>query len=148
MTVIAEFGRRAKKNRQRARWAGENAPAPPAVRRRRAIEELEYIVERDRALPAQVQADREELKLAHGNLARLSRDLSATRASLEDVHRQASTAREKARRTERELRFLALAYTRTLTTLGIAHKIGPSIHQRVTPWIPDHEDPWQEEASS
>lgn len=130
----------AKMRRHRARRAGAETPAPEVTSRAAAHRELAHTLLSSTTRSDSV--DREELHSAHQEVARLSRELADRTVALRNAQRaldEAITAKAKA---DRETRFVAVAFVRTVRAASISDRVPDPVRARVTAWIPEGENPW------
>lgn len=132
---------RAKKQRQRARKAGDEVAAPLAQRRRYVADELAERLASGRARGDLAQRD--ELVTAQREVARLGAQLAAQQREGSRSRRDLGRERLARQSAEREARFLALAFVRMVGAHDISAKVPEAIRTRISTWIPEGENPWR-----
>lgn len=132
---------RAKKQRQRARAAGADVAVPAARRRRYVTAELADHLASKRGVRADVAYD--ELAAARREVARLSAELAAQRREAAKARQALGRERSVRQSVEREVRFVAVAFARTIAAHGLADRVPEGVRGRVSAWLPEGENPWR-----
>lgn len=127
--------------RYRARLAGQEVPSPATdAQRRKVAADLAHRADMARAERRDVQT--EELAAAHRETARMARELAEARIAIKTARRTAATEQQDRAAVEKDTRFIAAVFARTLTRAGLAEQVSAPVRDRVTPWLPEGESPW------
>lgn len=132
--------KRAKMQRYRARRAGKDVETPSLPARRDVASEVAHRLASSRPQTRDVAA--QELAEAQRETARLKSELSQRTTALNAARKTLKKEREQRVGHERELRFISLAFARTVSAAGIAGKLARPIYSRLTPWLPEGDNPW------
>lgn len=132
---------RAKKQRQRARAGGADVVAPAARRRHDVTAELADHLASKRGARADVVRD--ELAAAQRETARLSAELAAQRREAAKARQALGRERSARQSVEREVRFVSVAFARTMAAHGLADRVPEGVRGRVSAWLPEGENPWR-----
>ena len=88
------------------------------------------------------EARRDELAAAQRETARLAGDLAAQRREASKARKDIGRERTARQGLEREARFMAVAFARTVAAHGITDQVPTTIRARLTAWLPEKENPW------
>gem|GEM_PF-4737354 len=114
----------------------------PAARRRRYVTaELADHLASKRGVRADVAYD--ELAAARREVARLSAELAAQRREAAKARQALGRERSVRQSVEREVRFVAVAFARTIAAHGLADRVPEGVRRRVSAWLPEGENPWR-----
>lgn len=127
--------------RYRQRKKGESVPAPKPLSRRSVINSIADVVTYPE--PAHGLSESRELVEARAELVRLAGMVQQANDSRRNLKRELVSEKGLRVKTEGALRFLSIAFARTIKGTNTQNATPPLVRERLTEWLPEGENPWR-----